>query len=655
MPGKIEILRNLEDVFLKIQNKIRKIYSGSVIRSIFYSVAAEIENVYDEIEELKKNSYIHTASGEYLDNLIYGIAKLERLKGKRAFGYVVLEPIDFTLKTTNSINKLVLHFAKYDFSSGSLSFSEDASFFEYSTTSGKHRYVLLPPISLMKEFFDDSYYEFEGGRQKILDIFIERLNLEFNKSGRKEIKYIVLPVVSLDFGANKNLPTNFLNETLTSRGTFLVLNNFDFFFDKNLYTYVDIDNVTKDTPSGFELGEASIISGGQDAETDESYRKRFYLYLASLSSSTKEAIEAKVKELVPEANVRITPTEIPGVIDLFIDARSFENPVVTYLLEGEIEKIKPVGTIVNIKTPKVIYINVLFDLNNFEEKEFTPARQFVFEEIAKTETSQAISLSNINKILYQKYNVDNVVFGLTLNKTLFQKYKHIYKKIVCLYHKNPSELSFCSNNNDISYYDYLNIVRRGDLALFIYKQTDNYMSFRTSSLVENESIQKIRAPRYPLKEVVRHIRSGKVLDIDQKLYEEIRDCNAPPEICLRKVSLSNVLNDPFNPKNFFITIKDVESVDIYAANYYKIKFLTVPAESPNDIEICLEELNDSSYCSSSAFEGKLIYYLSNDASYIKYTDLDEIRPNYFEKIRLGSNGAINEDFVLKYNVGIRRL
>ncbi|MEM0333449.1 MAG: hypothetical protein QXX30_03225, partial [Candidatus Aenigmatarchaeota archaeon] len=154
-----EILKNLEDIFLKVQNKIRQLKPGSIIRSIFYSVASEAENIFEEIDEVKRNSYIHTASGEYLDNLIYGFSKLERRRGTNAIGYVTLRPIDIELNNEDIINSLSLRFAKYDYKNKVLLFGDSASFFEVSTINGINKYVLLPPFSLSISYFDDSYYE----------------------------------------------------------------------------------------------------------------------------------------------------------------------------------------------------------------------------------------------------------------------------------------------------------------------------------------------------------------------------------------------------------------------------------------------------------------------------------------------------------------
>lgn len=105
MRSRFEILQALENIFLRVQDKITKINPGSVLRSLFYSVSVELENAYTELDELKKNSFIATASGEYLDNLIYGFSGLRRKIGKRSMGYVFLKTVGFSFDSIESIDR----------------------------------------------------------------------------------------------------------------------------------------------------------------------------------------------------------------------------------------------------------------------------------------------------------------------------------------------------------------------------------------------------------------------------------------------------------------------------------------------------------------------------------------------------------------------
>lgn len=650
-----EILKNLEDIFLKVQNKIRQLKPGSIIRSIFYSVASEAENIFEEIDEIKRNSYIHTASGEYLDNLIYGFSRLERRRGTNAIGYVTLRPIDIELNNEDIINSLSLRFAKYDYKNKVLLFGDSASFFEVSTINGTNKYVLLPPFSLSISYFDDSYYEVINGKQQISEIFKQRLIFEFNKNFRKKIAYIVLPVVSYDFGADKNLQTNSLNEVLNAKNTFFVENNYDYSIDSTTQTVIDIDGVCSLQGNMFILGEFSFISGGQDEEDDESYRNRFYSYLSSLTSSSKEALENKIKEIFTDATVKITPLSVPGFVDVYVDTLYLQNPIFSYLISQSLEDVKPVGTVLNVKIPKIVYANILLDLKNARdlEQDIISLRQKLNNLVSSLNTSEHLAYGPVLSTSYETNNtVTNVFIGYSLDSFTFNKYSRYYKTFICNNYSGQNLPDFCSNNNLPSFENYLEILNNGEINLFVYNPFSGYKSFVSRTEIQNNNFHTFQAPQYPLKEIVSAIKKNIFSLPDQDLNNAIKaHCsNITDELCLRYISTRGLLP---NTKIFNISLQDIEAFSKIYANYYKIKLFTVPPASSNDIELCLGNTNNYDFCSINEYDYKLVFYLHNDIVYFPYTELDSVKAESFEKIRLGSSSILNKDMLLKYNVGVR--
>ena len=90
MKSLTEIKRNITSFYSSIQSKITDFSIGSVVGGLFYSFSASLEGAYTEIDEVRDQAYISTATGEYLDRLINGTFRLERTPATRSVGYVVV-------------------------------------------------------------------------------------------------------------------------------------------------------------------------------------------------------------------------------------------------------------------------------------------------------------------------------------------------------------------------------------------------------------------------------------------------------------------------------------------------------------------------------------------------------------------------------------
>lgn len=657
MITRFDILKFLEDTFLSIQNKINSIKPGSVLRSIFYSVSLALEEVFNAIEEVKKNSYIHTASGEYLDQLIYGLSKLERIQGRRAFGYVSLRPISFTFDSLQAIDTLSnIVFSKYDIKTNSLYIPSLAVRFAVSSASGINNYLLLPPLVFSLRYQDDFYYEINPntGKQRIAEIFSDAVKSEFLKNPNKKISYIFLPAISEEFGQDKNLLSSAIDYVLqVGQQKFSLSNNFEYNLN-NDETFVDFDAVAKLEDTIVVLGEASEFQGGSYSETDEEYRTRYWNFLKSLSKGTLPAIEEHLSNILTNAKVKLSSSTTPGIIDVYIYSDNQPiSPALLLLSQEAIDEVKPAGTVVNIRFPKITYINILIDKKDTVSKSDVENLRIKFrDELSRLGIGDSFSYKDIWAFLNEQGgNFSNPYFGLSLTQEIFSLYKDTLKIFVCnnyYSHDNPDYLpDFCLSSSEFSYGDYVNIVNEGKLALYIFDKVRNYKSYITNNTYS--SSLNLQAPRYPLRRIISRILNGEeILEENLRNFIKVKCKNLSIDICLREVSRDNYLNS-LSQQKFAITVSDLDEV---SANYYKIKFMTLPIKSDNDIELCDSKVGNDSYCFNNYYEFKILYFLSNDIQYIEYKDMEELSSSN-SIIRLKPSFEINKNFVSKQNVALR--
>lgn len=686
MPDRFEILSSIESLFLTIQNKINALRNGSVIKSMFYSVSTALEEVYSSIDEIKNNSYVHTATGSYLDQLIYGLSKIERIKGTRALGYVTLMPVSFNISdsiTSSSLSKLV--FSRLDVNSGVLYTPPLASTIKVSTTNGIFDYALLPPIKLLQAT-DESFFEVnpDTGNQKIAELIANYTISILQQNPNSYIKYLVFPLISIDTGSNKNISSGVVN-TFVNAGNFkfLVENNFDYVLNTSLPTnelVVDIDSIAKVEGGMLTLAYSSEINGGIDEESDESYRQRYWSFLGSLTKGTLQAIQTKIYTLLPNSSAQLYTTNNPGILDLYITSSSSISNFLPLLL-SQLEDVKPAGTIINIRLAKNNLFNVILETDSISSNnDINRLKQYLGDNLNKLDLGEEISYSKIWQILSNEFNVNNIYLGFSLTPELFELYKNTYKNFICMTYYNdvvPNSLSEiptkCSDPSQyFTYSEYLDIVNQGKLALYVYSKNgfnsyNNYISYLSKFSLTGGNLF-LQAPRYQEKTIVEKILNniyGDILGDSVNRYyytnfiNEIKtNCkNKPLDLCFKEVS-SVAFNNASNYLNTFtkigLSLRAVESIDPVEANYLKIKFLTLPIPSDNDIELCENLINDTTgFCSSNSYEIKLLYTLLNDVQYIQYKDLDSFSKEK-EVCRISYSNIINKDFYSKYNIGVRR-
>lgn len=584
MRNRFEILQALESIFLKIQNKITKLNPGSVLYSLFYSVSSEIESVYSELDTLKTNSYISTATDEYLDNLIFGFSKLERIEGRRAFGYVVLEVIDAVIDTTDKINSLKISFPYYDILNDSITLYQGISSLTVPNKTGTFNYYIIPPISFLTTFNNLQFFENNSltQRQYIVDYFISVLRQKFLQNTGKKLTHIVLPIVSEETGKDKNLDLFSINTIISFGNTkFKVTNNYEYRLEEN-DLIVDVDGIGKTEGSLYILKENAIIGGGTDKETDDEYRSRFYLYLNSLSKGTTPAIEEKVKEVLGNVQYKIIKTSYPGIINLYLDSKKPISAPFVSIISNKLEEVKPAGTQINVLLPKTIYINVLSDFSlqsKLDESLLNSLKTFISDKIIDSlEIGKPLLKSNLEEIFVsiksENFTINdyqNVYVGYSLTQELFSLYKRNYFELlkVLFYDKqnpvlpttgffnylankyslgaSPTELQLF---NVFSYEDLLYILYNGYISMYnLTLHTSNrFVSFIDTNFSVTGSSFKIKhAPRFSLEFFIEKIKNGEATlttkvfptrNTEALLNETIKDfCkNIDDSMCLRNIA-----------------------------------------------------------------------------------------------------------------------
>lgn len=176
-----EIRRNIISFYSTIQDKVTDFSVGSVVNGIIYSFAASLESAYAELESIRKQAYIATAEGEYLDRLIEGTFQLQRNQDTRALGYVVVYA-DAPL--TNFAN-LELKYAEFDYNTGEF----------VSGTQGSTKFV---------------GYNVQGDEGVVFSLIQPRNTAVLDSTRRlielnRPVQFLILPVASLTKGAQSNV------------------------------------------------------------------------------------------------------------------------------------------------------------------------------------------------------------------------------------------------------------------------------------------------------------------------------------------------------------------------------------------------------------------------------------------------------------------
>lgn len=182
-----EIKQGIVNFYTKVQDKITDLGPVSIIGGIFYGVSVELESIYNELQEVEKQSFVATAEGQYLDRHIEGTYNLQRNDETRSYGYVVV----YSNSRIQDPDSLTLKCA-YEDANGNLVDVDIAEKFVTSgneTESGKVFALVKPQNEQYSKIITDS-----SGRKYYT------VNLK-----GKYAQFFLLPVVSLTEGSANNV------------------------------------------------------------------------------------------------------------------------------------------------------------------------------------------------------------------------------------------------------------------------------------------------------------------------------------------------------------------------------------------------------------------------------------------------------------------
>lgn len=181
-----EIYEKAVAYYTKIQDKVTDFTPTSIVGSILWAMSTNLASVYEELDEVSKNSFIKTASGKYLNRLIEGTFDFKRTGNTRSFGYVTL----YGASPIQSPEEFKLRCALYNRDEDELTYEQGAETFfspEYQQT-----FVLVAPLNA-------DYVQTDQNGMPYVTII--------PKDNRPVYaQYLILPVVSILKGEKANLP-----------------------------------------------------------------------------------------------------------------------------------------------------------------------------------------------------------------------------------------------------------------------------------------------------------------------------------------------------------------------------------------------------------------------------------------------------------------
>ena len=615
MKTRDNILNSLIRLFTASQDEIRDVRQGSVVRGLLYSVASELEDVYGEFDSGLLNLYIDKASGKYLDSLIQGFIGLERKKATRSLGYVLLElgePLDDT-----NINSLFFSFSRYAVNSDSLEteFNGTVKYMVSPSPGQKVNLTIIQPQSITAErteFIPDP----QTGLQPLFSQYKEFIRSIYTATG-KPVRYLILPVATVEVGKNTILKTtqaeSFINIGMPVRiiNTYIKLQA-----ELDKYSIADADGVAQLSATPYEdsilLGDLSNIKGGEEVESDDAYRARYYSYLDALSKGTSSAIEFGIKNGFPSTDVRSISTNQPGEVDVVVFSKRPVTPNIVSNMEQVLEGYRPVGIKLNIFTAKSIHLTALMDIksNNMQaavekvRNELTTLidNKQVGQSLAYTEIHEGLDLPEIDTL-------HDVFYGMELSEYLFELYSatltNVYSKLL------PS----------VGSYTYANIYRE------ILDNPQNVVLFNGSTGLTG----------YPLLEFVRAAK--RVADpsaLDPTLASLVSAIQACAITGIRDFDCLQSL-----PPGTVVTLQDI--IDLLGddrAVYYRIKLLTLP---------------NINHLPASIAEPLIEKVLLNDIINLTHLDSRPIVVRGFEKVVLSTDPLVSQGIYKNPEmVGVRK-
>jgi uncharacterized phage protein gp47/JayE len=247
-----QIRDEISSFYLAIQDEITDVSTGSVSGGLIYAVSAGLKELYDDLDQLQRQAYIATASGQYLDLLIEGGFFLSRPGATRSVGYVVLYS-DEPISNPDFIGDNLIC-AEYDYETNEfISNLSAATKFTATNQFGSNSvsYALIQPKN-------SSFY-------RVNENNVFSINLK-----GKNAQYIILPVASVLKGSQVNVSEGALNTFPSPPGELRYVSNTsnpgDIIFSSGglssapLYSRITSSNLLNNNTNNFSVVNAVNFS-----------------------------------------------------------------------------------------------------------------------------------------------------------------------------------------------------------------------------------------------------------------------------------------------------------------------------------------------------------------------------------------------------------
>ena len=168
------------------------------------------------------------------------------------------------------------------------------------------------------------------------------------------------------------------------------------------------------------------FQNGRDAESDEAFRARFWVYIAGLSKATRAAIESAIQNIQQDVtdaiveNQNYDGTANIGYFYAVVDDGS-GNPPASFLTNvgNAVDAVRPIGSSFGIFAPTVLTANVAMTLTidtGYDRPTLTGlAQTAVTEFISALANGQTLPFSRLSQIAYDVSPGITNVTAITLN------------------------------------------------------------------------------------------------------------------------------------------------------------------------------------------------------------------------------------------------
>lgn len=176
------------------------------------------------------------------------------------------------------------------------------------------------------------------------------------------------------------------------------------------------------------VSNASALSGGADAESDNRFRERFQAYINSRSRATADAVAYALTSLqqsirfVQFENTDTSGAFLPGHFLVVVDDGSGQ-PSAALLSNAyaAIDNVRPIGSIFSVQPPIVVPVSIAISLAPggapLSSGTLTQVAQAVTNYVGRLSIGPTLSMTRIVEIAYRAGQFSNNIESVTMNGT----------------------------------------------------------------------------------------------------------------------------------------------------------------------------------------------------------------------------------------------